>query len=179
MSMHPRDRMASKASHRGLSSLTRTSGAHHSVRETDHLRDREPSTPVPKKRINTAVPQDADVPTVAAALPTAVALPSGFRCLNPTCTSAMLIHWLEERGRPKLFCSPPCRSAYEYERAELLRDLETVKKALGSSTGTYRERRAVESARRQLSLALLRYPYQPARNRTRKSSTSEPGSSVS
>lgn len=167
MSMQPRGTMAPQASLRGLTSLTRTSGVHHSVKETDHLRDREPSTPVPKKRINTAVPPDADVPAVAATLPTAVALPSGFRCLNPTCTSTALIHWAEERGRPRLFCSASCRSAYEYERAELLRDLKVVAKALERPTGTYRERRAVESAHRQLSLAILRYPYEPSKNRGR------------
>lgn len=171
--------MASQASPRGLTSLTRVGGAHHSVTETDHLRDREPSTPVPKKRINTAVPPDADVPAVAAALPTSVALPSGFRCLNPTCSSVALIHWGEERGRPRLFCSSSCRSAYEYERAELLRDLKVVAKALERPSGTYRERRAVESAHRQLSLAILRYPYEPARNRARTTSMSEPRSSVS
>ena len=168
MSMQPRGTMARQASLRGLTRLTRTSGAHHSVKETDHLRDREPSTPVPKKRINTAVPPDADVPAVAAALPTAVDLPSGFRCLNPTCTSVALIRWAEERGRPRLFCSSSCRSAYEYERAELLRDLKVVAKALERPTGTYRQLRAVESARRQLTLALLRYPYEPSKNRARR-----------
>lgn len=162
--MQPPSTMAVQASHRGLTSLTRTDGTHHSVTETDHLRDRERPTPVPKKRINTAAPPGADVAAVAAALPASVALPSGFRCMNPTCSSVALIHWADDRGRPRLFCSPSCRSAYEYERAELVRDLSVVEEALKGRGGTYRQQRLVESARRQLTLALMRYPYEPGRN---------------
>lgn len=152
---------------RGLTSLTRTDRADHPVTEIRDLPDREHSTLVPKKRINTAVPPDADVARVADALQTSVPLPSGYRCLNPACSSKELIYWADVRGRPKLFCSAACRSAYEYERNELLRDLCVIEGALRRSAGTYRQKRVVESARRQLTLALLRYPYEPSKNRSR------------
>lgn len=152
---------------RGLTSLARTDRADHPVTETSHLPDREHSTLVPKKRINTAVSPDAGVAPVADALQTSVPLPSGYRCLNPACSSMELIHWADVRGRPKLFCSAACRSAYEYERTELIRDLGVIEEALRRSGGTYRQQRVVESARRQVTWALLRYPYEPSKNRSR------------
>lgn len=121
--------------------------------------------PLVPKRLNTAVPPGrGDVPTVSEALRDAAPLPSGFRCLNPSCDRPEPIKWSESRGRPRLFCSPSCRNAYDYERAELEKDLGVVEDALRHGGGTYRQRRSVVSARRRLEVALLRYPYRTARN---------------
>ncbi|MGB8380382.1 MAG: hypothetical protein WCG47_03875 [Dermatophilaceae bacterium] len=46
-------------------------------------------------------------------------------------------------GRLPLFCARSCREAFDYERAQLLADIEVLNRALEASVGTYSQRRQV------------------------------------
>lgn len=112
------------------------------------------------QRINTALaPGEATVPRVASEWPDAVQPIEAFRCMNPRCVNVALIQRLKTRGRPQLFCSSKCRRAYDYERSQLLLDQERLVSALARPGGTFRPRKAVQSALASVQRCLSHYAY--------------------
>lgn len=86
------------------------------------------------RRLNTLVSvHGATVHTVAVACEKAVASRTRMRCLKPECRKKID---RPAAGRLPLFCSRCCRQAFDYERAELLRDIEVLTKALEVGGGT-------------------------------------------
>ena len=105
------------------------------------------------RRLHTLVdPASTTVESVAAAIPRAVRTPRRQRCLNPRCRRKID---RPDAGRLPLFCGRACRQVFDYERAELIADINVLKRALAGGGGTYAQRRAL-----MVELATLRWTLQ-------------------
>lgn len=79
------------------------------------------------------------------------------RCDNPDCDNRM--EWSGGRGRPARYCSDACRQRTADNAARLHERVAAAEATLASG-GTYRQRRAITTALKQLRWLLSAYPGQ-------------------